>query len=888
MNRVLTLLVCLLSSVAFAAESPLGEFDFRKADVVSNWEALHDIAALKATADGLRVDINGSDPFFIGPVLDLPPSVPLLMKVRLRSEVGGTGQVFFSQGPMTEAQSVRFSVPAGQWHEVLVPLPALGPKFRFRVDPPGDRGTCLIERLAFHKRWQAVHPAWERPERPQLGQNPATLRVGQLVLKHARAGLGEFELWWGQHLLACGHNRPLLGIRHNGETQWLHLKQRARVTVQGDAQKLLVRATFADDDGAKWVLSQTFESGADTAMAVTVSLVTDKNRDLVFAPLLLLHPGLGTHGERKSQGLLAGVEYLADEPSSSTADIEGAASKRLVPDEIKLTFPLMAISAEQHYVALSWEMQPQVSALFDSPDRTFGSGSHVFGLIAPGSDGTRREDGALFPFEPTTLVANEPLIQRATLLAGPGETVVPAVKQYWQQTQPLNLLPPVETQKLADNYVSLAAAGWLETPLRREARFAHAIGAGDFHHHEAGDAVWMMNWLANRSADADLATRLRTTANEASRQIPMPQEYFSNIGHLRQPVLPLVTGHVATVLPHVRQHGFNLLKSFDADGVVRYRPTPGRPDFSRTQPNREANGLHAAVVCELLKAALFSGDRELLTESVKAIRKLDRYDGTVPRGAQTWEIPLHTPDILASAHLTRAYSLGYQLTGDDSFRERAEYWAWTGVPFVYLRNPAAQPIGPYATIAVLGATHWHAPVWMGLPVQWCGVVYADALYVQGGKLVSLADRIAQSGMQQVYPRDHPHRGLLPDSFNLRTQSRNVSDINPGTLQPLAMRLAGAGMAYQVKCLKHDDQTIVVHVPGELTDVALTANQLLITSRSTVSTEYSIVVHGLPSPPRLTINDRETPLADPHMWLPQTGSVVARVRDVSRISLGWGR
>lgn len=888
MNRALCLLVCLLSSMAFAAESPLGEFDFRKSEVADHWKPLHDIATLKATTDGLRVEISGGDPFCIGPTLDLPTGVPLLMKLRLHSEVGGTGQIFFARGPMTETQSVRFAVPAGRWHEVLMPLPALGPQFRFRLDPPGDRGVCHFERLTFHKLWQVAPPMWERPERPQLGEHSIILRSGQFVLKHAPAGVGEFELWWGKQFLACGHNRPLLGLRSKGETQWLNLHQRAHVTVQGDERTLLVRATFSDDEGAMWLLSQSFESGADAVIKITTSLLVDKNRDLVFAPLLLLHPGLGTHGERKSQGLLAGVEYLEDEPSSSTADIEGAASKRLVPDEIKLTFPLMAISAERHYVALSWEMHPQVSALFDSPDRTFGSGSHVIGLITPGSDGMRREDGALFPFEPTTLVANEPLVLRGMLLAGSGETVVPAVKQYWQQHQPLNLLPTAETQKLIDSYVPLAAAGWLETPLRRDARFAHAIGAGDFHHHQAGDAVWMMNWLANRSTDPDLAAQLRMAANEAGRLVPVPQEYFSNIGHLRQPVLPLVTGHVADVLPHVRQHGFNLLKSFDADGVVRYRPTPGRPDFSRTQPNREANGLHAAVVCELLNAALYSGDRELLTESVKAIRKLNRYDGTVPRGAQTWEIPLHTPDILASAHLTRAYSLGYQLTGDDSFRERADYWAWTGVPFVYLRNPAAQPIGPYSTIAVLGATHWQAPVWLGLPVQWCGAVYADALHVQNGKLALLADRLALSGMQQVYPHSHPHRGLLPDSFNLRTQSRNVSDINPGTLQPVAMKLTGAGMAYQVKCLKRDDQTIVVHVPGELSDVAIAANRLSIESRSTVSQEYSVIIHGLPAQPRMTINNREAPLVEPHLWLPQTGSVVVRVRDTARISLDWQR
>ncbi len=889
MPRFRTLLAVfffLSSSLVLAADDPLGQFDFRSADVCSRWKPLHDISELNHSNDGLRVAISGSDPFLMGPSIVLPSDMPLLMKVRLKSDVGGMGQVFYFTTATTEEHSVRFPVPAGKWHEVLVPVPALGPMRRFRIDPPGDRGVCVIERMSFHRLWQVTAPQWEKPQQPQLGDQPAVLAANGITLKHGTSRLGEFTLAFKEHVVACGHNRPQLGLRVKGATQWIKLNERARLTVQSDERSLSVIAKFRDDDGANWTLSQTFQVGVGSSLAVTVTLLTDQDRELVFAPLLLLHPGLGSHGERKSQGLFAGVEYLDDEPSSSTADLEGPAARRLVPDEIKLTFPLMAISAERHVIALDWEMQPQVAALFDSPDRTFGSGSHVMGLIAPGSDGTRREDGALFPFEPTSLAANVPLTLRARMMVGPGATVVPAIQDYWRRHRPLKLLPEAEAARLIREYAPLAAAGWLDTPLLKEARFAHAIGAGDFHHQPAGDAVWMLNWLANREKDDNVAARLRSTAAEAAKQFSVPQEYFSHIGHLKQPVLPLVTGHVAEVLPHVRQHGFNLLKRFDADGVVRYRPTPGRPDFSRTQPNREANGLHASVVCELLKAAMFSGDRELLSEALKALRKLDRYDGTVPRGAQTWEIPLHTPDILASAHLTQAYSLGYQLTGDETLRERADYWAWTGVPFVYLRSPAAQPIGPYATIAVLGATHWQAPVWIGLPVQWCGAVYGAALQQQAGELAPLADLIALSGMQQVYPAKHPHQGLLPDSFNLRTQSRNVSDINPGTLLPLAMPLTGAGSSYRVISRKLGNGHVIVHVPGDVADLKLDADGLSFRAASTVSSEYSVVIHGLPRQPKLKIDDRETVVASPHLWLPQTGSVIARVRGTARIAVDW--
>ena len=97
--------------------------------------------------------------------------------------------------------------------------------------------------------------------------------------------------------------------------------------------------------------------------------------------------------------------------------------------------------------------------------------------------------------------------------------------------------------------------------------------------------------------------------------------------------------------------------------------------------------------------------------------------------------------------MIQCYVWGYKLTGDAKYLDQARYWAWTGVPFVYLAPPirpanggtdkstdkntdgeyAHAPVGLYATIGVMGATNWQAPLWLGQPVQWIGLVYAAAL-----------------------------------------------------------------------------------------------------------------------------------------------------------------
>src|SRR6266567_3140504 len=267
------------------------------------------------------------------------------------------------------------------------------------------------------------------------------------------------------------------------------------------------------------------------------------------------------------------------------------------------------------------------------------------------------------------------------------------------------------------------------------------------------------------------------------------------VGHVRYPLAALVYGHVAENAARASENGRRVLQSFDPDGSVRYHARDGGLDLGKTHFTNEASGLTSGSVESLLEAAGFSGDRKLLEAALDRLRAMDKFRNGVPRGAQTWECPLHTPDILASAHLVGAYTLGYELSGETEFLDQARYWAWTGVPFVYLVNPTAGPIGPYGTIAVFGATHWQAPVWMGLPVQWCGLVYADALYRlqrfdTSGPWKQLADGITASGVQQSCPvgSNAQRQGLLPDSFQLRPQIRNDAAINPGTVQAVAARL----------------------------------------------------------------------------------------------------
>ncbi len=228
----------------------------------------------------------------------------------------------------------------------------------------------------------------------------------------------------------------------------------------------------------------------------------------------------------------------------------------------------------------------------------------------------------------------------------------------------------------------------------------------------------------------------------------------------------------------------------------------------------------------------------------------------MPRGAQTWEVPLHTPDILASAHLVKAYTLGYIIAGKQEYLNQARYWAWTGVPFVYLVNPTEGDIGPYATIAVLGATNWQAPVWFGRPVQWCGLVYASALhllsqYDKEGPWETIAKGITATGLQMSWPAGDPKRqGLLPDVFDLKAQLRDGPAINPGTVQAHVPELFGKGTLYDVKRLPKKGWFI--HAPCPIRDLHETNDSVAFTVDGWGQKPFYVLLSGVEQKPTGTM------------------------------------
>jgi hypothetical protein len=507
------------------------------------------------------------------------------------------------------------------------------------------------------------------------------------------------------------------------------------------------------------------------------------------------------------------------------------------------------------------------------------------GLIFPGSNGKDRQEGSLLPRTTGLLSARSSLGLQATLLGGIGKTVVPAVEEYVR----LRGLPPIPTAPRLPQYVSLATGGWLDSKIRQGNLVRHAVAEGNFPPGPAADAAVWMDWLAGKTRQPSAANRLHQTAS-AVRAAVAPQDlYSSGVGHVRYPVAPLVFGHVRETAVHAADVARESLVRFEADGSLHYQARPDGPDYAKTHFSNEATGFTSRAVQDSLEAAAFGGNPLLIAAALKCLDAMDKFRNGVPRGAQTWECPLHTPDILASAQMVRCYTLGYELTGNTNYLEQARYWAWTGVPFVYLVNPTAGTVGDYSTIAVFGATQWKAPVWLGLPVQWCGLVYADALYRlvrhdPKGPWKKLADGITVSGIQQSWPVENAElQGLLPDSFVLREQHRNGPAINPATVEACAVRYFSSVPAYDFRSFQRIG--VLVHAPGEIKDPVETKDKVKFIVAPWVEGPYFVLINGLKQKPQLKIGRQKADCSAPHEFLEKEGRLILKLSGSTQIEVG---
>ncbi len=776
--------------------------------------------------------------------LDTPTgtsAVPVPLRVALRPGLEGPVAVWRLRVPFP-ASVVRLAVrAAGSGDSLETSLLAASPG----VPPPGASkavyavatggwhllGSSTV-RLALFPVSEGARGAYLQVRRGTGWQSTALIPTLGLL----RTPQGEAALRFPQ-VEATGNGLTFSGVTRIGSTNWSAVCE--------------LRARPGSD-----VLSYRLRATPDRSAALLA----------LEGPMLYAGDGLPA----RDDAVLPGLEWLVKgEVSSNALDIKPDHPDRIryVPHPLKITIPVVGLRFGDVAVGLLWAPGPQqpsysaagsLSLVFASPDRFGGHASHVAGLMLPGVDRGLGENRRIAR-TPLPVAAGRSLIIEAdlTAVAGAADALVPMDRWFEKYGVP-SPLPFPRGDAVREIEFSLGAYGKDKALWNPEwNRWYSDIIVG---FRPTADPCWELLMGAELTADPAAARRFRRLALDVLDV--RPSEASSRLEYRADP---------ETIRGAIRQ-GHTLAAGMSPDGnwpfagkkAAERWPEDG-VDYSKLGPAgaREV-GLTASNTGAVLEAALLSGDKTLEGAGLQALEAMDRF--RVPRAAQVWEVPVHTPDILASAKAVGAYLAGYRLTGNKAYLSQAVYWARTGLPFVYMWGPEEQPAVQGGTIPVFGATSYVLS-WFAVAVQWNGLAYSQALYELSRydntfPWARVADNILVSGLyQQAVSGDR--LAQWPDAVNFIKGRKGLHGQTPPCFRPTTLInqiLSGMGIRRRPRnhLVKYGEERVVIRTPAAVTAAALREHDLSFRATFTAPQTGSVAVFSVAKPDRVLIAGRPIP------------------------------
>jgi len=641
--------------------------------------------------------------------------------------------------------------------------------------------------------------------------------------------------------------------------------------LQNDAKVSSVKfpAVLKDRDGANWSFAIVFmleENEPWVSVKSTVSV--DRERELLKFCGPYIYAGEGSFGKQKDEAIFPGLEWLVgDEISSSELDIAPPYNIRHTPHPYKVTIPVMAVEYQKHVLGLVWNplekwdgknMYP--SARFCSPNWIAGQDNHQMGLFLPSIPEWVKENGdeAIVPYKigPGTILSLSSYI-----LAEYPQKPLFACLRYFDimgkptlQEKPISYEEEVELSKYAYMESGLwdpKAMGWGHVYTWKPAPYQFNILS-----------LWIYSMLTK---DATQKARTKERARLVYNYI-LDEQGPQSI----EERLAFRMGSIESSMQGMGNRMRGIASSQKKDGSWRFMPDAQRKVLGK--PGAEEVGLTAPNAALLLKYARMTGNKEALEKGLKAIESIEKF--TVPRAAQTWECPVHSPDIYASALAINAHIEAYRITKEKKYLDRAVYWAYTGLPFVYFWTAPDRPVMKYATIPIFGASFFTGS-WFGVPVQWNGLAYAYALqhlweYDRSFDWKTVAEGIVISAMIQQ-EKDGKAKGCYTDNWNLMGDIKcSGCLINPELIITNVYTLLGEDPDVRTTIIEKNGAKVYLNTGGKIEDAKIDDRSLrFYLSYPKDETSYSVIA-GIAKP--------EEVLKD--------GTALKYAQDLEAVAEGW--
>lgn len=523
--------------------------------------------------------------------------------------------------------------------------------------------------------------------------------------------------------------------------------------------------------------------------------------------------GDGSFGERKDEALFPGLEYLlGEERSSGEENAAPPYNLRFAPHPYKITLPLMAVRWRNWLIGMHWDAQQGWSGILRAPNALFLSPNwlehgahHRFALWAP-TIPRWADENTLQAREPFRLLKGESVQLSATLFVrSDSRDISEAIELYLQR---YGVPYPPAPQRNDEAALMLSLRGLINSWDASQRAWRHTNTGPTFYDPLVALGLWV------------LAHRLPPDNRERAQAIQQVREAVEAVAPESMGwEMAFYLGGLPRLLNNWRGATEAERRIQRADGSWAWQPASERHKvFGKAGDTSSGHtGEHAARVG---RYALCTLDPDALQSLQRALQFLEKQRR--PEGAQTWELPLHVPDVLAAPHCINAFLNAYEATGETRYLEQARRWALRGMPFIYLWRASDRPIMLGASVPVFGVTWLSQQPWFGVAVQWNGLVYAHALYrlAEHDRSIEwrrLADTITLCAVQQQewvterYPSDE---GFYPDAFSITRGTEEYHwDLNPRLIPPCLARKVGFALEPMTRIVRADGRALAITAPG---------------------------------------------------------------------------
>ncbi|MBI5394204.1 MAG: hypothetical protein HZA91_02790, partial [Verrucomicrobia bacterium] len=524
----------------------------------------------------------------------------------------------------------------------------------------------------------------------------------------------------------------------------------------------------AERDG--WRLAVKFTPiASQLVFAARYTLTAAAPRKLLAFDGPMLYAGEGNGCIAKTDALFPGLEWLVGgEESSSALDFapDHPDRVRYVPHPAKVTIPLMAVRSAAGAVGLLWRDAMGQQPVFASPDNFEHRNGHLMGLMLPTvADGL--PENARECIEPVAMPAGAArAIEAEIFVQRDAPDALAAMDLWFKRNGVPEPMPIPRGSYIAE--VAFSTRAYMQTLWDEEGQGWWPYRGGPALNNKVAPRpdfcfdLLMASRLLPESKP-ELSAKCLGRANRIAEKAGFAPHTGDD--------LQFASGNAFTGVESLAQAAASAMSSQRDDGSWRFdadRKDEGvfkGYDYHELGADDAAElGTCARNAYTALRLARITGDGEALAAGLRALRFMQRF--TVPRAAQVWEVPVHSPDILAASDAIEACLEAWWLTGDAAHLAQARRWARAGLPFVYQWNPPDKPWLRHASIAVFGAS-WMKWSWIGRPVQWNGLRYANALlkltpHDTGFPWQRVAEGILRSAMYQQ-STDEKDIALWPDS-----------------------------------------------------------------------------------------------------------------------------